>query len=99
MKIQNPKFVTLLGRRWRLLFVPRLGEAGQGDDGQCDPPDCPGKAIRVRADLRQTALLETLLHEMLHACNWTHDENHVTRSAADMAQILWRLGYRRQGER
>lgn len=98
MKNTVPKFVTLLGRRWRLLFVPRLGEGGNGDDGACDAPEARGKTIRIRADLRGAAELETLLHEMLHACNWTADEDHVSDSAADMAGVLWRLGYRRTGE-
>lgn len=89
----KPITITLLGRRWRLRRV-----RGSKDFGACDPPEAPRKEIRVRASLRGMAELDTLLHELLHACNWTLDEDHVDRSASDIAKTLWRLGYRKTGD-
>ncbi len=83
--------VQLAGKRWRLQFVPRMN-----DDGQCDPPDRPCKAISIARKLRGERQLEVLLHELLHASNWQLDEEHITQIAADIAHVLWRLGYRRQ---
>ena len=39
--------------------------------------------------------LETLLHESLHAENWAATEKVVTRVGKEIADFLWRLGYRR----
>lgn len=37
----------------------------------------------------------TLLHECLHASNWNKTEKVVDRTAVDIGNLLWRLGYRR----
>jgi hypothetical protein len=82
--------VTILGRRWNLRFC-RLKD----DYGQCDHPDKPSKEIRINDSADGCVLLESLLHEMLHAANWHLDESFVTDCAMDMGRILWRLGYRK----
>ena len=93
------KTFKMLSRRWRLLFVPRLGEEGAGDDGQCDPPTAKNKAVRIRADLRGRERLETILHEAGgHAADWTKDEDTITEWAYDLSVLVWNLGYRREGE-
>jgi len=40
-------------------------------------------------------MLITLLHECLHASNWSATEKRVDRTAVDIGKLLWRLGYRR----
>ena len=40
-------------------------------------------------------MLSTLLHECLHASNWNKSEKVVDRTAVDIGNLLWRLGYRR----
>jgi len=37
----------------------------------------------------------TLLHECLHASDWNKSEKVVDRTATDIGNLLWRLGYRR----
>lgn len=83
--------LRILGRFWRLVFVPRLPQRSRGE---CDPPSLPGKEIRVVSRLRGEERLEILLHEMLHASQWHLDESYVEAIANDMARALWRLGYR-----
>jgi hypothetical protein len=82
--------VRILGKRWVLRFVPSLG----GNRGDCDPPDRPGKEIRIAAGLRGEERLEVLVHELVHAAGWHIDEEFVERFASDVACILSRLGYR-----
>lgn len=82
--------VNILGRRWRLRYC-RL----QKNYGECDAPDKPNKEIRISSRIGGQHELEILLHEMLHAAGWHIDEEFVGRSAADMARVLYRLGYRR----
>jgi hypothetical protein len=81
--------VKVLGKVWNLRFAPNL--ANRGD---CDPPDQPGKEIRIASTLRSEERLEVLLHELLHAAGWHIDESFVEQFASDAARALWRLGYR-----
>jgi len=39
--------------------------------------------------------LDTLIHEMLHACGPFADESWVAQTAEDIAKALWQLGYRK----
>ena len=88
------KTVKLGGRRWRLRYVPRLGDSW----GECDPPTASRKEIRISREVAGEKELEILIHEMLHALNWTHDETHVEQSAVDIARTLWRIGFRKLGD-
>lgn len=92
------KSFVMLGKRWLLNHVTRLGPEDD-HDGECDDPTEKGKTVRVRASLRGKRRLEIYLHEIGgHAADWSKDEAHVTEWASDMADVLWRLGYRRLGE-
>lgn len=85
--------VKVLGKYWRLRFVPNL--ANRGD---CDGPATRHKEIRLAAGLHGEERLEVLLHELLHAAGWHIDEAFVERFAGDAARALWRLGYRSRDE-
>ncbi len=90
-------FIELLGKRWNLIRKPlgrhRIG--GHRVDGFCTNPQDPNKQIQVDSRLTELDELETLIHEMNHAMNWSLSEAHVTESSRDMARSLWKLGYRK----
>lgn len=77
--------IMLLGRAWNLSFV-RL----RGIKGDCSPPDRPRKRIRIHGPLRGKLFLDTLIHEMLHAADWSKDEEWVNQIATDMAEVIMR---------
>ena len=81
--------ITINGKRWQLVRS-RL----KNDDGQCDPPDWPNKAIRIDKRLKGLHKLDTEIHEMLHAGQWNLDEEFVEKLAGDIARALYRMGYR-----
>lgn len=83
--------ITINGERWTLREVARLGPEESPLDGDCSRD---ARLIRVRKSLRGIERLETLIHEMIHAEGWHIDEEFVERAAADMAAVLWQLGYR-----
>lgn len=67
-------------------------------DGIILAPDDPGgppspREISIRESLRGKALLETLIHEAIHA-EGEDGEDWTTRAAANIARFLWRYGYR-----
>jgi hypothetical protein len=81
--------VRVLNRLWNLRFARNM--ANRGD---CDPPDQRGKEMRVSSALRGEERLEVVIHELIHASGWHIDESYAERFAADVARVLWRLGYR-----
>lgn len=83
--------ITILNRRWRLV----RRHTGPVADGHCDPPTAPHKTISVHSGLRGERELEVLIHEMMHAADWSKDEDWVRDLAQDLAGVLWRLGYRK----
>lgn len=86
--------ITLLGKRWNLIFKA-LGR--QRCWGFCQDPKTPRKEIHIDSRLKGQHQLEILLHEMMHACDWRADEEIITQQARDMARVLWKLGYRKEG--
>ena len=84
--------ITLLGKRWNLLFAP----PEKGNRGDIDPPHTRGKTIRICPKLQDLAELDTLVHELLHAADWHRDEEWIETVATDISRVLWKLNYRRQ---
>ena len=67
-------------------------------DGICLTPDDPDdppppREISIRDTITGQRLLETLIHEALHA-EGEDSEEWVTPAAANLARFLWRYGYR-----
>lgn len=84
--------VQLCGKKWSLKR-PIL----QTHRGECDAPNIPKKEMRVDKRLKGQEELEVLIHEAMHAIDWKSDEEHVSCASSDLARMLWRLGYRRNG--
>lgn len=87
-KAVRSRRVYIGDRQWTIQHVQRL------------PKDCDGECnwntrrIRVRSALRGIALMDTLLHELLHARFWDLDEDAVNEFASTAAGILDREGFR-----
>jgi hypothetical protein len=79
--------LKILGKCWNVSFVPRLARDVYGD---CDPPDGRRKQIRFLKRLRGQHLLEILIHECLHAADWSKDEQWIEQVAADIARAAFR---------
>lgn len=83
--------VTIRGHSWLLVFVDRLPS---GAAGEMDPVGVPRKEIRVAVQQSSLDVLDTLLHELLHAAFPDLSEESVTEGATDIARVLQRLGVR-----
>lgn len=53
------------------------------------------KIIEIGAHCRGKRELETIVHELLHATDPSNSECKVKRDAKDIAQVLWKWGYRK----
>lgn len=83
-------FLKLMGRLYALRRVANLSCFGE-----CDPPDLKAKEIRISTKQTEQEELDTLIHEMTHACAWFFKEEFVTEFANSLSAALWRLGYRK----
>lgn len=84
--------VRICWKYWELVVTDVPGE----DWGECDPPDLKHKQIRIdkRVVNDSMKLMDTVLHEMLHAAVWSLDETYVEDYATVAARVLHKLGYR-----
>lgn len=91
----NRQYVTVAGKRWSLLFSTTKELSLLRDAwGFTTDPTGKGRCIVLRKSLAGKQLMETVVHEVLHASAWPIDEDTVERYAADVTRILWRLGFR-----
>jgi hypothetical protein len=86
--------LKILKKWWLLEFIK-----GFKLKGECDAPTTKGKKIKIRESLKGEIRLDTIIHEQLHAADWTKDEEWVNDTATDIARNLWRLGYRNINEK
>jgi hypothetical protein len=84
--------IKIGNKYWKLIFVELDEETG----GECDSPDTNGKEIRIATDLGNQEELEVIIHEMLHAADWSKDEEWVEVIADDIARTLWKLGWKNE---
>lgn len=80
--------VKVCGKTWNLFFRP----CNDKERGWCK---IESREMVVDDRCRPKTMLRVLLHELLHASDWTKDEEWVDEVSTDIANILWRLGYRK----
>jgi hypothetical protein len=78
-----------------VIFDIDIGEDDELLEGYCDDPIHHSRpTLRATINARCSGL-ENVIHEALHASNWLVDEENVTRTAKEIARLLWRFDYRR----
>ena len=81
--------VRVRGHCWKLIFKERLAS---GACGECDPIGQPGKQIVVSTLQTKVDLLDTIIHELLHAALPDLAEESTLETATAIAVVLHRLG-------
>jgi len=60
--------------------------------GLCSSGKKSSPQIYLNDGFKNTRIcMETLVHELLHACNWDASEVKVDAAARDITKVLWRL--------
>lgn len=99
--------VTIHGKRWDIVSVNRSEltdyRRDEVKDGDCVVPIHPGhkltrkeRVIRICKSLGEEDLMETLLHESLHAMYPEKNEEWIQQSAKELKTILWKFGFRKE---
>jgi hypothetical protein len=91
--VKPVRSITILGKRYRLRFID--GRKLPFDYAQCDEQKAIAKEIRIRQELQRKPrdLVETVIHELLHAADWHLSESFVDATARDIERVLHRLGF------
>ena len=84
---KGDKTVSIRGKRWRIRFVPNLGDKW----GECD---YESRVLRIAFGQSEKDELDTLIHELLHAATEL-EEDAVGQTAEAIAGVLWRFGWRK----
>jgi hypothetical protein len=104
--------VSINGEAWDIvpvrpsaLTVYRKGREPEYRAGDCVVPRSPRsrlsrkeRRIRIDKTLSDEELLETLIHEYLHAANPDKNEEWIEDPAEDLKNILWAFGFRRTND-
>jgi hypothetical protein len=89
--MKRDQIITVRGSRWKIRFVPNLGES----HGCCNKLQ---RTIRIALGKDEREMLDSIIHEVLHAALWDLDEEAVEETANAISGALWRLGYRRASQ-
>lgn len=80
---------TFNGHKYSLVFDDNIG-------GLCDDPKDKTLQIMVLVRPGTKKSLRILLHECLHAENWSKSEKIIDRVSTEISDLLWKLGYRQR---
>jgi hypothetical protein len=62
--------------------------------GECDDPSVSKPEIWINRNLKQKDMLDTTIHEVLHATHPELSEESVAETATVVANVLYKLGVR-----
>ncbi len=86
----KPKTHMIRGERWRIQRPQAPGDLGAARYAT--------KRLEIPHDGDAEHELDTILHEVLHAAVPDLCEQTVTETANAQSTLLWRLGWRNEGE-
>lgn len=86
--MKGDRIIRIRGQRWRLRFVNNLGNC----EGICEKPT---RTIRIARGYPEERILDSIVHELIHAALWDLDEEAVLETANAISAALTKLGYRR----
>ena len=92
---KHPKTHLMRGARWWIesdecLPSGQFGECVWGIPGVALP------TVRIPLDGDEKHDLDTIIHESLHACFPDTGESAIDETGTSVAELLWRLGWRKQ---
>jgi len=79
---------------WKIRIV-KSTEMSSYSLGECDDPKYAKPEIWVKRSQKPIDLMDTIIHEVLHAIRPELSEEAVLETATTVAKALWKLNYRK----
>ena len=86
--------ITINIKKWKLKIV-KSTELSPSTCGECDDPKYAKPEIWVKRSLKPIDLMDTIIHEVLHAIRPELSEEAVLETGTIIAKALWKLNYRK----
>jgi len=87
--------IKIKDKNWKIKIV-KSTEMSPTSLGECDDPARSKPEIWVKRTQKPIDLMDTIIHEMLHAIRPELSEEAVLDTATTIAKALWKLNYRKQ---
>lgn len=82
-------------KKWKIKIV-KSTDLSPVSYGECDDVSCNNPEIWVKRSLKPKDMMDTIIHEVLHAVRPELSEEAVLETASTIADALWKLNYRKQ---
>ena len=84
-------------KNWKIKIVKSTEKGmSQTSLGECDDPKKANPEIWVKRTQKPIDLMDTIIHEVLHAVRPELSEEAVLDTATTIAKVLWKFNYRKQ---
>jgi hypothetical protein len=87
--------IKIKDKNWKIKIV-KSTEMSPTSLGECDDPARSKPEIWVKRTQKPIDLMDTIIHEVLHAVRPELSEEAVLDTATTIAKALWKLNYRKQ---
>ena len=87
--------IKIKDKTWKIKIV-KSTEMSPSSLGECDDPNRMKPEIWVKRTQKPIDLMDTIIHEVLHAVRPELSEEAVLDTATTIAKALWKLNYRKQ---
>jgi hypothetical protein len=84
-------------KNWKIKIV-KSTDMSPFSLGECDDPTTRKPEIWVKRTQKPIDLMDTIIHEVLHAVRPELSEEAVLDTATTIAKVLWKFNYRKQSD-
>lgn len=84
-------------KNWKIKIV-KSTELSPACVGECDDPKYAKPEIWVKRTQKPLDLMDTIIHEVLHAVRPELSEEAVLDTATTIAKVLWKFNYRKNSK-
>lgn len=91
MKLKKPKSHVFDGKKYKIKW-----RKPYRSEGLCKAPNnkTDDRFLMINPRASEQEIMDTLIHEALHACLWVVDEYAVHQTANDISSLLYKVGFR-----
>jgi len=86
--------IKIKNKLWKIKIV-KSTDLSSTTCGECDDPKYAKPQIWIKRSLKPIDLMDTIIHEVIHAIRPELSEESVLETGTTIAKVLWKLNYRK----